>query len=62
MIRNFISREANIVLKIYKTQIRHIEYWTQAWAPVSRHRNWGGILGLKGYTKKIDKIMKWVEY
>ena len=35
MVRNFISREANGVLKIYKTEIRpHIGYCTQAWDPV----------------------------
>ena len=40
MVRNFISREAN-VLKIYKILIRlHVEYCTQVWAPMSRHGNW----------------------
>ena len=33
MIRNFISREANVVLKEYKTQ-KHIEYHTHTWVPV----------------------------
>ena len=38
---NIISRKVNIVLKIYKTQIKsHIEYWTQAWGSVLRHGNW----------------------
>ena len=39
MFRNFISREANIVLKIYTTPIRpYIEYCTRVWAPVLRHK------------------------
>ena len=38
IVRNFISRETNVILEIYKTLIRpHIEYCTQAWATVSRH-------------------------
>ena len=36
-IRNIISRETNVVLKMYKTLIRpYIEYCTQAWALVNR--------------------------
>ena len=43
-----ISKEVKVVLKIYKTLKRpHIEYCTQAWAPVLRHRNWSVILRLK---------------
>ena len=54
MVRNFISREAD-VLKIYKTLIRlDIEYCSQAWTLVSRYGKWSVILRLKG-TKKSDK-------
>ena len=55
---NGMQREANIVLKIYKTLIKpHIEYCTQAWALVLRHRNWSVIL-IGGHTKKSDKNNK----
>ena len=38
VIRIFISREANVVLRIYNTLIRpHILYCTPAWSSVSRH-------------------------
>ena len=38
MVRNFISREANVLLKIYKSLIRlHIKYCIKAWAPGPRH-------------------------
>ena len=47
MVRNPISREANIILKIYKILIRpHIEYGAQA--PVLRHGNWSVILRFEG--------------
>ena len=36
MIRNFITKEANVVLEIYKTQVRlYIEYFKLAWDTVS---------------------------
>ena len=42
----------------YKTQIRpHIEYFTQALALVSRHRNWSVILKLEG-IKRVTRIRK----
>ena len=51
MVRNIISREAN-VLKIYKFLIRpHIAYYTQAWASVFRYGNGSVILGLMGIQK-----------
>ena len=35
-VRNLISKEENIVLKIHETLIRpRIKYFTHAWAPVS---------------------------
>ena len=38
MVRNIISRESNVVLKICKTVRRpHIEYCTRVWAPELRH-------------------------
>ena len=48
LIRNFISREVN-VLKFYKTLIRHhIEYCTQAWKLECN-------IEIGGYTKKSYK-------
>ena len=56
IIRNFITRAAN-VLKIHKTSIRpHVEFYTQAWAPLLRHWNWkqcgknNKIKRVKGYS------------
>ena len=43
-VRNYISKEANAVFKIYKAQIRpHIEYCSQFRSQVSRHGNWSVI-------------------
>ena len=35
IVRNFISRETNVAIKVYKTLQRpYIEYHTQAWVPM----------------------------
>ena len=54
VVRNFNSRETNVVLKIYKILKRSLsEYCTQLWVPVLRHRNWivwfDGISTIVGY-------------
>ena len=54
MVRHFISREANVVLKIYKILIRlHIVSYTQALSPVSRHGNWSVLLRLEDIQKRV---------
>ena len=59
MVRNFILREPNVVLKIYKMLIRpHIEYCTHVWAPVSRHGNWTLILKFIGTGRSMTKIIR----
>ena len=59
MVRNFISEEANIVLKIYKTLKRsHIENYVQAWASMMRHGNWNVILKLNGIQRVTKIIIK----
>ena len=51
--RNCISREANVVLKIYKTLIiLNREYFTQVCAPGSQHGNWSVILKLETYKEE----------
>ena len=58
MVINLISKEANVVLKIYKTLRRpHTEYCTQARASVLRHGHWSVILRLED-IKKSDKTNK----
>ena len=59
MVRSFISREANTVLKAYKTLISpQIEYSSQAWDPVSRHGNYSVIVRLEGIQRRVIKIIK----
>ena len=55
MVRNLISRETNILLRL------HLEYCTQAWASVSRHGNWCVIMRLKDIQKRVRKIIKRVK-
>ena len=59
MVRNFILKEANVVLKMYKTLIRPpLEYCTQVCAPMLRHGNWSIIMRLEGIQKWGTKIIK----
>ena len=47
--RNIISRETSVMLGLYKSLVKpHIEYCSQAWAPMARHGNWSLILELEG--------------
>ena len=56
LVRNIISRETNVVLKIYLTLIRpHIEYSTDTEAPVSRLGNCSVILILEGMQRRVTK-------
>ena len=56
MVRNFISKEEN-VLKIYKTLLRpYIEYSTQACAPLLRNRIWNIIMRLEGIQSKVTLV------
>ena len=54
IVRNIISKETNVVLKIYKTIRPQIEYCTQAWFP--RKLECNNEIGR--HTKKRDKTNK----
>ena len=56
--RNILSRDAHVITKVYKTLIRpHVEYCTQAWAPVARHGNWNFILKLESIQRKVTRAI-----
>ena len=58
-VRNFISKEANVVFKMYKTLIRFdVEYCTQAKDPESRYANCSVILSLESIQKRVTKTIK----
>jgi hypothetical protein len=60
--RNILSRDALVISTVYKTLIRpHVEYCTQAWAPVARHGNWNFILKLESIQRKVTKIVNGLE-
>ena len=49
------------MLGLYKSLVKpHIEYCSQAWAPMARHGNWSLILELEGvqrsFTRMIDGL------
>ena len=59
--RNVISREASVMLAIYKSLVRpHLEYAVQVWNPTATHGNWQTILELenvqRSFTRMIDNI------
>ena len=59
--RSMISREPSVMLGLYKSLIKpHIEYCSQAWAPMARHGNWSLILELesvqRSFTRMIDGV------
>ena len=59
--RNVISREADVMLNIYKSLVRpNLEYCVQLWNPVPKHGNWAIIMELESvqrkFTRLIDKI------
>ena len=61
--RNVISREPSVMLGLYKSLIKpHIEYCSQAWAPIAmaRHGNWSLIIELeavqRSFTRMIDGL------
>ena len=54
LLRNFISREKDTIIHLYKSMIRpHLEYCPQVWAPVSKHGNWSFIM-------KLESVQRWV--
>lgn len=56
--RNILSRSAYVIMRVYKTLIRpHLEYCTQAWAPVARHGNWKLILKLEGVQRRVTRLI-----
>ena len=57
MIRNLISRNAKVVLKIYRTLRPYKEYFTEAWTTVYIQGNWNVILKLKSRLR-VTRIIK----
>ena len=56
--RSLISRNSEVMLKIYKSMIRpHIEYCVQLWSPLPSHGNWGVILALENVQRKFTRMI-----
>ena len=56
--RSLVSRDSEIMLKIYKSMIRpHIEYCVQLWSPLPSHGNWGVILALENVQRKFTRMI-----
>ena len=54
LFRNFISREQDTIIHLYKSMIRpHLEYCPQVWSPLSKHGNWSLIMSL-------ESVQRWV--
>lgn len=62
ILRNILSRDADVLLPIYKSLIRpHLEYCVQVWAPRPRHGNWRIIMELENCQRKFTKVIKGFE-
>ena len=59
LFRNFISREQDTIIHLYKSMIRpHLEYCPQVWAPLSRHGNWALIMSLEGVQRWVTSSIE----
>ena len=55
--RNLITRDYNIISKIYKTIIRpKLEYCVQLWNPAACHGNWSIILELESIQRRFTRL------
>ena len=64
MVRNIISREANVILKIYKTLTDMTSYrilYSGLGSSVWRRQNWSVILRLDDLQRSMTKIIKRVK-
>lgn len=56
--RSLISRNSEVMLKIYKSMIRpHLEYCVQLWSPLPSHGNWGVILAIENVQRKFTRLI-----
>ena len=56
--RNVISREANVMLNIYKSLVRpNLEYCVQLWNPLPSHGNWALIMEVESVQREFTRII-----
>ena len=56
--RTFVSRDKDVLLKIYTSMIRpHIEYCVQLWSPLPAHGNWRLILAIENIQRKFTRLI-----
>ena len=56
--RTFVSREKELMLKIYKSMIRpNLEYCVQLWSPLPAHGNWKLILAIEAVQRKFTRLI-----
>ena len=56
--RNVISRNADVMVNIYKSLIRpHLEYCVQLWSPKAEHGNWATIMKLESVQREFTRLI-----
>ena len=56
--RNVISRNADVMVNIYKSLIRpHLEYCVQLWNPKAEHGNWATIMNLESVQREFTRLI-----
>ena len=57
--RNVISRDADVMVNIYKSLIRpHLEYCVQLWSPKPEHGNWATIMDLESIQREFTRLIE----
>lgn len=58
VIRSVISRDSEVMLKIFQSMIRpNIEYCVQLWSPLPSHGNWGLIMDIEEIQRKFTRLI-----
>ena len=57
--RTIISRERDVMVRLYKSLIRpHLEYCTQAWSPVVKHGSWNVIDEIENVQRSFTRMIE----
>ena len=56
--RSVISREADVMINIYKSLVRpNLEYCVQLWNPIPKHGNWALIMELESVQRRFTRLV-----
>ena len=60
--RSVISREADVMINIYKSLVRpNLEYCVQLWNPIQKHGNWALIMELESVQRRLTRLVDGID-